>query len=156
MSQVESVGELEQLRAQVQELADKVAIRELTARFNETFDAGDGEGHADCYTADGRMIYENGEGPSGREEFIATCNLFDGQVIHVTTDARIEIDGDTATQVCGMIMFTRTKDRSANEFFMTGRYRDELVRTPEGWRFKTRRPEADLHSMSLFDKLGIG
>jgi len=139
----------------MQELADKLAIRELTARYNFSFDSGDAEGYADCWTEDGRMIHENGEIHGGRDEFVESCRRYDRQVIHTTTDALIELDGDRATQLCTLVVYTRNPDRTANEFFMTGRYRDELQRTPDGWKFHRRRTENDLVTARLADKLGV-
>jgi ketosteroid isomerase-like protein len=143
------------LEARVQWIEDYLAIRELTARYNHTFDDGDAEAFADCWTEDGRMTHEVPGSHGGREEFIASCKLYDGGVIHQTSDPIITIDGDTATQDCSFQVWTRLKDRSANEPFMTGRYQDELVRTPDGWKFHRRFTKRDLIGRTLRDVLGL-
>jgi len=56
----------------------------------------------------------------------------------LTTNPYIEVDGDRATHTCKMIIFTAPGDRSANDFVGTGTYTDELVRTPQGWKFSRR------------------
>ncbi len=134
---------LAQMQAELQMLQDKLEIRELTARYNNCFDDGDAEGYAATFTENGMMVHEDGSSHGGREAFIAACRLYDGQIVHSTTDARIEVDGDRATQICTFVSYRRSADRSRNEFSFTGRYYDELERTPDGWRFVRRRSVRD-------------
>jgi SnoaL-like domain len=60
--------------------------------------------------------------------------------VHMTTDPIIEIDGDRAVQTCTMALGGRTNDRTPGSatYVTSGRYRDELVRTDEGWKFAKR------------------
>ncbi len=139
------------LSTRLQELLDKSEIRELTARYNHTFDDGDAEAYANTYTVDGGHTPEFGAGPSsngqqrGREEHIAQCRRADSRVVHTTTDPLIEVDGDTARQVCTFIIFLRNKEKTVNHFALTGRYVDKLTRTSDGWRFAERLTLWDRH-----------
>ena len=141
--------------ARLQHIEDILEIQELTARYNHTFDAGDAEGYADCWTDDGTMTHDVRPGHSGRDAFLDTVRRYDSQVIHMTTDHVVEVEGDTATQDCSFVLFTRAKDRSTNNFFMTGRYHDELVRTSAGWKFQRRTTQRDVVSRSLVETLGL-
>jgi ketosteroid isomerase-like protein len=143
------------LATRIQAIEDELAIRALTARYNHAFDDGDAEAFADCWTDDGRMIHEVAGSHGGREAFLESCRLYDGQVVHMTSDAIIEIDGDSATQDCSFVVFTRAKDRSSNEYFMTGRYVDELKRSAVGWKFHRRRTKRDLLTRTLREALGL-
>ena len=122
----------------VQRLADWIAIRELTARVGRAFDDGRAVDWAGCFTDDavfevvGRLRLE---GASALREFAAAAPY--GSV-HITTDHVIEIDGDRALQTCTLISARRSEDRGPVAFGGTGRYTDELVRTPAGWRFAHR------------------
>ena len=140
-----------EFHVKMQELLDKNEIRELTARYNHTFDDGDAEAFADTYTVDGghtpdwEAADSSGNGTQrGRDQHIAQCRRVDRRVVHATTDSLIEIDGDTARQVCTFIIFVRDNDKTMNQFALTGRYVDQLTRTAEGWRFAERRSLWDL------------
>lgn len=116
---------------------DYCAIRELTARYNQTFDGGDLEGWLDCFTEDIVFILggkELGRGLDGMRKFGAEMQ---GklQVRHLTTDAIIRVTGDTATQDVYLLLV----DTSAGSAFKTsGCYADELRKTPDGWKFSKR------------------
>jgi hypothetical protein len=65
----------------------------------------------------------------------------------------IDVDGDRATQECSLLLVARTRDRTPVRLLTTGRYRDELVRTDEGWQFKRREAvtDTDLNRRSMPD-----
>lgn len=122
----------------VQQLADWIAIRELTARVGRAFDDRRPDEWAGCFTEDavfevvGRLRLE---GAQALREFAAAAPY--GSV-HTTTDPVIEVDGDRAVQTCTLISARRTEDHQPVVFGGTGRYTDELVRTAAGWRFARR------------------
>lgn len=119
--------------------ADWIAIRELSARYNRAFDDGDGEAFAATFTPDGTLEFAGGgfsrAGRDALASFVATSRYGN---VHATTDAIIEVDGDRGRQSCTVLLAWRRRDRSRVLFQMTGRYEDELVRTPDGWRFARR------------------
>jgi hypothetical protein len=101
--------------ADVRWLLDRAQIRELTARYNRCFDDGDPDGFAATFTEDGAM----------------------------EVDATVEVDGDHAVQDVKLLVLARPAADAAPDVRRTkvtnsGRYHDELVRTPDGWRFTHR------------------
>ena len=121
------------------EVADRIAIRELTARYNRTWEDLDPDGWADTFTEEGVLEpVDMGitiEGRTALRQMAADAGF---GVVHLTTDAVIELDGDTAVQVCTLLTAVRTREPKSVAFSGTGRYTDQLVRTADGWRFKRR------------------
>jgi hypothetical protein len=127
-------------------LADYVEICQLSARYNQLSDAADGDEYAKLFVADG--IWESGPSHArmraqGTEALAANCAAMGRGIVHVTCNPYIEVDGDRATHTCKMIIYTGSPDKTSNDFIGTGRYTDELVRTPAGWRFTIRRSVMD-------------
>ena len=132
---------LDQLLQQLSVLRDKDAIRELTVAYNSAWDEGHTDKWVGVFTSEGVFTMEDNPDVVGAEalrEFSAS--LRDGGFVHTTTDHAIEVQGDTATQVCRLILSKRspTKAPGSAVWITTGRYTDELRRTPEGWRFARR------------------
>jgi uncharacterized protein (TIGR02246 family) len=124
-------------------LVDRTRIRELTARYNRCFDDGDISGFAATFTEDGIMEVEGGFRVQGRSELEKMCERTPYGVVHVTVDPTVEVDGDRAVQVSTILVVQRPKpdagpSERTSSLSRTGRYRDELVRTPQGWRFAKR------------------
>jgi uncharacterized protein (TIGR02246 family) len=132
--------------ADVQWLLDRTRIRELTARYNRCFDDGDPEGFAALFTEDGVMAVEGTFSVSGRDGLAEMVRHTPYGVVHVTVDATIEVDGDRAVQDVKLLVLARpdpdappdAKQSKGSKLTNSGRYHDELVRTPDGWRFSRR------------------
>jgi hypothetical protein len=60
----------------------------------------------------------------------------------------VRVDGDTATALSNWGYVTRA-DGDAPRFEMLGHYVDDLVRTPDGWRFQRREAYSDIPWISL-------
>lgn len=121
---------------------DIEAIKQLTARYNRAFDLKDVEGYLATWTEDGFFERSNaGRSFQGTEELRELISTFDVRGRHVTSDFIIEVDGDTAHQACYLTYLDVADNFSVAMF---GDYSDDLVRTPEGWRFRSRRLEVDL------------
>ncbi len=134
--------------SETQWLVDRIQIRELTARYNHCFDDGDAEGFAATFTEDGVMAVEGGFTASGRDALAKMCRNVPYGVVHVTTDAIVEVDGDRASQYLTILVLNRPQidaapDKRISSLQRTGRYRDELVRTADGWRFTRRTATLD-------------
>lgn len=119
------------------DLRDRIEIRELTARYNHAADAGDAEGFAATFTADGSLVMAGEMICSGEAELLAFASKPRGTV-HATTDPVLTVAGDAATQVCTLLLYRRARDGTSVQLQNTGRYEDELVRTEDGWRFHRR------------------
>jgi uncharacterized protein (TIGR02246 family) len=120
-------------------LADWIAIRELTAKYNHSVDDGDVEAFGSVFTEDAVVLFRTASGEQITEGRAAIQKLAErppGQRVHATTDAVISIDGDTAIQECTLILTPVAAAGTAPT--VTGRYTDHLVRRPEGWRFARR------------------
>jgi ketosteroid isomerase-like protein len=120
-----------------QELADRIEIRELCARYCRAMDDGDAGTWASLFTDEGMMEGSTGI-TEGREALEALVHRATGSAIHTTTDSVVEFDGDSARHWCTVVVYNRTADRGGNDVRLVGRYEDELRRTPEGWRFQRR------------------
>lgn len=124
-------------------LVERTRIRELTARYNRCFDDGDAEGFAATFTEDGVMEVNGHVMAQGRDGLVELCRRVPYGVVHVTVDPIVEMDGDRAVQDVTIITLQRPKpdagpDERGTRLDRSGRYRDELVRTTEGWRFVRR------------------
>ena len=121
---------------------DTVQILQLYARYNTAIDTGDGPGFAGCFVPDG--IFQNPLGVStGHEEIAAFCDnnhKMLPDLRHMANNIVVDGEGDQATGSAFLIGY-----RTAEGFqvIVTGRYRDRLSRTPQGWRFVERAFSAD-------------
>ncbi len=122
-----------QLRAQ--ELSDKdyIEILQLYAKYPLALDSGDGEAYADLYTEDGTFMTL----ASGREELIEFGNNQLGSSIRHVPVVPLIMATETGARgvVTNMMIDTDTDPVTVARFFQ---YVDELVKTPDGWRFKSR------------------
>jgi len=66
----------------------------------------------------------------------------DDQRRHVTTNVIIDCDGDTASSVSYLTIFSARA--GALTALSTGKYEDELVRTGDGWKLRRRHIALDL------------
>jgi uncharacterized protein (TIGR02246 family) len=119
------------------DLADRIAIRELTARYNNAWIDRDPEAWCDTFTEGGSIEVVDGPTIQGHEALREMFNAMDMALIHLTTDAVIVVDADRATQRCSLMTAAPT---AAGEVQLTGigHYSDSLVRTAQGWRFDRR------------------
>ena len=129
-------------------LVDRAQIRELTARYNRCFDDGDPEGFAATFTEDGVMEVVGGPSTTGRAGLAEMVRGTPYGIVHVTVDAIVEVDGDRAVQDVTLLVVARPPEgvphsERRSRLQRTGRYRDELVRTAEGWRFARRTATLD-------------
>jgi len=138
-------------------LEDKDAIRELLARYCFLLDGYKLKEFAALFTADGEWISRNGnaKGPEAIER------LLRGLVPepapgkrrkHLTTNILIELTGDSATVVSNFLV---VRDSEAGPVIaVAGTYDDAVVRTAEGWKFKSRRLSHDIAGGSGLNATG--
>ncbi len=133
---------------ELQWLVDRTQIRELTARYNRSFDDGEAEAFAATFTEAGAMEVTGGFVVEGREALAKMCRSVPYGIVHVTVDAVVEVDGDRAVQDVTVMVLNRPAsqagaDQRRTQLDRSGRYHDELVRTAEGWRFTRRTATLD-------------
>jgi hypothetical protein len=119
-------------------VSDYEAVRRTLAEFCHRADAGDSEGWLDLFCPDGAMHF-SGQTMRSREGlagFLATDYAF-GRGMHLTTDSRIDINGDTATAVSKFLYIGPGGDFPMS--ITGGVYDDVLTRSSDGgWLFQDR------------------
>jgi hypothetical protein len=138
--------------AEVQEMIDKMAIGELQSRYMYALDWYDADAYAGVFTEDGVLEWPEGS-CKGRKAIFEACvkigafynKLAEGSAPtkparkrHFVTNRVITINGDRAHAVS--YWFDLFNDNMGRIPYVPayGHYDDELIRTPEGWRFKSR------------------
>jgi len=90
------------------------------------------------------MEVAGGPTTTGRKALADMCSRTPRTIKHVTTDGTVVVDGDRATQLVSLVVLNRSNKRGEQPTVMsTGVYRDELARTPQGWRFSRRHVTLD-------------
>ena len=124
-----------------QEISDKQDIRELQNRYSYSIDSGQYDNLDVMFTAD--AIYDFCTGSTDNIEALrktiqdALQPLTTSQ--HINGNQWAEIEGDRATAGCYFTVQMYKEGLVDGEHFeMGGRYDDELLRTPDGWRFTRR------------------
>jgi len=138
--------------AAVQTMIDKTEIAELQSRYMYAIDWRDADMYAAVFTDDG--VLEWPEGSARGKDAIRDSSLkigafFDGisastpnkkpfRLRHFVTNRVINVTGDTAK--AWAYWFDFSNDNLARWPYVAGYgfYEDDLVRTPQGWRFSRR------------------
>jgi hypothetical protein len=123
-------------------IEDRLAIHELYARYNHAIDLGDPKGWAATFTEDGVFQSPTTGTFEGTQALVQFAERARGiQARHWTNNLVLDGDGKVARGSCYLLLL-RVDQRPAT-LLATGLYRDELVRTPGGWRFRRRTVEVD-------------
>jgi hypothetical protein len=126
-------------------IVDEQAIVNVCLRYGQALDQKDWEALRDCFVSDAVAEYEGIGACHGVDEIIALVR--NGlQVLdrsqHLLTNFLIEVDGDRATSACYLqAQHVRSGTPGGSNFIIAGRYTDDVVRRPEGWRIALRRLE---------------
>jgi hypothetical protein len=118
------------------QLADRIAIADLTAAYAFALDGHDWDGLDEVFTPDATA--ELGRSLSGldaiKERIRGALEPLDASQ-HLVATPQIRIDGDRATCRC----YLQAQHVKGGALFMVGgRYDDRVVRTPAGWRIEHR------------------
>src|SRR4051812_5239827 len=119
---------------------DLVDIQQLYAKYNWALDAGDSQGYASTFTQDG--TFNNNVGHDAIVKFADTFHAGMGaHVKHWNTNLMILPSAEGATgQVYLVLVDFATKPPT---IATSASYSDQLVKTPQGWRFKKRQTKGD-------------
>jgi SnoaL-like domain len=111
---------------------DRDAVSTLLARYCSTMDRRDADGWAALFTADGQFFAfgRSFDGHDRLRRLAAESPL----CVHLASGPVVALDGDEAT-VQQNFVFVYADDHHLR----IGFYDDVLVRTDDGWRFRTRR-----------------
>jgi ketosteroid isomerase-like protein len=146
------------IEARLRALEDERAILRTLYAYGQAIDYGREAEFLDCWTEDARLTYSfqiaNSLGADGREDMSFTgreeiAGFFRRHTHaperyhkHLLSAPQIVIDGDRATAECYSVRLDAQPGGPLASSF--GRYRDELVRCPDGrWRFAVRQSETE-------------
>jgi hypothetical protein len=120
---------------------DFVEIQQLYSKYNWSLDTGDAEAYAATFTPDG--VFNNNTGKDAIVKFANTFHTGLGShVKHWNTNLMITPTAEGASgQVYLILVDFGTKPAS---IVTSANYSDELVKTPQGWRFKKRATKGDV------------
>jgi 3-phenylpropionate/cinnamic acid dioxygenase small subunit len=129
------------------EMADILAIQNLLATYVFALDEKDFDALDAVFTPDATFDYTatggvTGDWPKIKPWLKAALSRFP-TTQHLVGLPRIRLAGDRAT--CATMLFNPMLLKHNGKdviFFVGGTYRDEMLRTPQGWRI-TRRVESD-------------
>jgi 3-phenylpropionate/cinnamic acid dioxygenase small subunit len=131
----------------LQETADRLDVAAVLARYCEALDDRRWELLGEVFTSDASCDYGSVGTPTGVEEIAGAIRRTIGDLDatqHLIGNVQVQVDGDTATASCYLLSQHVRKGQAGGEtYLLGGRYVDELVRTPDGWRISFRR----LHRM---------
>jgi ketosteroid isomerase-like protein len=126
--------------------ADRLAIQDLIARYAVIVDSRDFDALDAVFTPDARIDFTAFGGPAGSppeiRKFLADSLGIFKRTQHLMGLPLITIDGDRATARTPCTNPMVLDDAGSTKVWLIGLwYDDELVRTPDGWRFASRRQE---------------
>ena len=133
-------------------LSDELAIKELAARFEKTFDDGDLDAHMATWTQAISFespfgSYDTHEGYRGWAEGFKTQTQEQyGGTRHIVANHEITVDGDSATMTAYLIIFGRSGGGDPPQPVIVGTAAftdDRLERVDGEWRFAHRTLEVD-------------
>jgi 3-phenylpropionate/cinnamic acid dioxygenase small subunit len=122
-------------------LSDRHDIIDLTIAYCWALDTRQWEDLRNVFLPDAKAVL-GGSDLDGIDAIIARVQqalmpLDDSQ--HMVSTHQIHIDGDRATSRCYLqAQHVRHAAPGGPNFIVAGRYQDELVRTPHGWRIARR------------------
>jgi 3-phenylpropionate/cinnamic acid dioxygenase small subunit len=141
------VPEREAEAVEAWELEAREHIRETIARYAHCVDGGRFDELVELFTADGVLEVEGEPAHRGRDAIRAfvtgtgrdlAAGTGASRIRHHVSNVVIELEGpDRAQARCYFLAVT---DRGVDHW---GRYRDEVVRTGDGWRFGHRQVRTD-------------
>lgn len=124
------------------DVADKLAIQELFARYAHAIDDLDPAGWVACFTVDG--IFQVGtramQGAAALRGY-ADVHVREVRCRHMMSNFLYEVRGDEAAGQCSMLATLATA--GGYRIFAQGRYVDRLVRQDGMWRIAHRKVETD-------------
>ena len=115
---------------------DYIEIQQLYAQYNNAIDSGDAEGYAGTFVPDG--VFNNFNGHDALVGFIHRWrdSMKGGNMRHWNTNLAINGTPEGASGSVYLLLV----DVSVRPPVITtaAKYEDQLVKTPQGWRFKKR------------------
>lgn len=122
---------------------DYIEIRQLAARYGHAVDTGadDGGAYADLFAPNGEFLSPTGRATAGRDDLaeLARRTARGPQTAwHYIVNHIIDPTPDGAVGKQFLVHFRYGDPDAPNGVFGGGHYDDVYVKTPDGWRFKSR------------------
>jgi len=127
-----------------EEISDRMEIQELMVAYCYAIDNRDWDALDDVFTADAVIDYSEMVGVKGSlseiKAFLASSMEAVAATQHIITTSQIRLQGDIAfgRTICTNPMALKPDH---HVMFVGLWYRDEFVRTPAGWRIRSRYEE---------------
>jgi 3-phenylpropionate/cinnamic acid dioxygenase small subunit len=124
------------------QLVDRQAINDVCTTYALALDSRDWVRLRSCFTADAVADYGGTGATEGYDAIEATCRaalepLAASQ--HLLGNHLVAVDGDRASSTCYFqAQHVMTGLASGSDYLVAGRYDDDFVRTPSGWRIAHR------------------
>lgn len=128
----------------IQEIADRLQIQDLLARYSFAIDDRDWDALDDVFTADARIDYGQTGGAAGNlaeiKRWLPVALARFPRYQHLVATTKLDLDGDHARgrTILFNPMVHRGEDGAEQAFFIGLWYRDVFLRTPVGWRIAER------------------
>jgi hypothetical protein len=141
----------------VSDLDDRLAIQDLIARYPIVVDGRDWDGLDALFALDAHIDFTAFGGPAGdlasTKAFLADALGGFRRTQHMMGLPAITLTGDRATArtSCHNPMVLDDGDGSTSVWLIGLWYDDEFARTPDGWRFTSRRQERSYFITGLKD-----
>lgn len=139
------------------DVEDKLAIGELIARYPSVVDEQRFDELDDLFTPDATIDYSAFGGPTedlaGTKKFLRESLTLFRRTQHMMGLPLITLDGDSARArtPCNNPMVLSNADGTTSVMLIGLWYDDEFVRTPQGWRFTSRKQERCYSVVGLQD-----
>ncbi|HEY3002623.1 MAG TPA: nuclear transport factor 2 family protein [Kribbellaceae bacterium] len=125
---------------------DKQEIAEVCYRYGIAIDNRDWATLATCFTPDANAFLGDLAPSQGYQAIEDACRSTVTPLTatqHLIGNVIVTLNGDTAQSVCYLqAQHVKAGTEGGEKFIFAGRYRDQFVRTGDGWKIRERRLEA--------------
>jgi uncharacterized protein (TIGR02246 family) len=121
-------------------ISDESALRALSLEYADAVRANDAARWAATWTDDARWVLGSGRDVVGRQAIVEMWSASIAKyarVVQLYLSAVYDVDGDKASGRCQLVELNIVADGSRT--MLAGHYDDTYRRTPEGWRYTSRR-----------------
>jgi hypothetical protein len=138
------VGDIEELRAELDALLDEKQVVEVTVRYGNAIDAHDWDRLRSCFTPDATANYHvpGGEALRGAEQIADFVRAGDEPLTatqHYITNHAVSVNGNRATATSYVLsQHFRRGAPGGSKFIVGGIYHDTLVRVDGAWQIAER------------------
>jgi uncharacterized protein (TIGR02246 family) len=126
----------------VEEIADRLAVADVLVRYGSCLDDKDWDRLATCFVPDAVAVLAGGPPLAGYPAILGAVQMalanYPATQHHISNE-EVVLNGEQATLRANLIA---THVTDAGTFTVIGVYREELVRTSDGWRISHHQLDA--------------